>query len=719
MNYQKYIERHNPMDGLFCLRNRKSKKIERREPWSFDKTALKQFRSKDELRAWENSNEGDSCLYSLIEGAVPNQSLDSNDNPPKYIHGFVADYDCKMDDAEFTQFMSRVIDNDIVPNWAYRSISGGVHIVFLLEEKVHVPTSAHLNRFLTRAKKDLCLTKLGREFDDAAWRNVYSYYSPGFEDWSSVSKATIPVELAYLWLYSTSKETDYSGHGPEIPMEDISKELDSRFPGEVPHAQNGSRCRYFWGDNPGNNPNSCIVRPEGITVFTDRSPKGFYSWEEILGRDFVRKYEQKKIGGCIAPYFFNGKGEYMYSTKDGFETLNKDSLRLALECRHGLRTKPPKKGGPSEIHQALFAIESTKRVDGFIPFAYVKDRLVDFRGKTYFNTATVCPMPPDLEDEHPQWGDRFPGIADWMRTMFGDEQLRYELAWLAYAYQNALRGTPEKGQAHFLCGPKNCGKTLYNTTVLGNIFGRHMKATEYFMKEVGTFNDYLFEEGFWTIDDSSPTNDKKQLLTFTSMVKEFVANDEFHMGVKHAKSTRVFWRGRLGVTLNDDPESIRLIPDLSMSIVDKIMVFRCSDGFSFTRGFKSQVEEELPAFANFLWHYDIPSDLQDIRFGVKSYINEDISEMVRQGSELETFISIVDWAKETLADSDLPGRDGVWQGTAGELMRLAETEGAKTFTRSLSPSQLGSGLTKLFLQGWNGLERVPGRANRTEWKISI
>ena len=148
------------------------------------------------------------------------------------------------------------------------------------------------------------------------------------------------------------------------------------------------------------------------------------------------------------------------------------------------------------------------------------------------------------------------------------------------------------------------------------------------------------------------------------------------------------------------------------------MVFRCKAVFKFTRETKSLVERELPYLANFLVSSEIPEDLVDVRFGVKAFINADIKDMHRQSGELETFIALFDWASDCLGNSDVPGREDTWQGTAGELMTLAEGEGAKVLIRGLSATEIGVGLTKLFLQGWSGLERVRGRSNRTEWRIS-
>tara|TARA_Y100000114_G_scaffold130512_1_gene128350 strand:- start:13873 stop:15987 length:2115 start_codon:yes stop_codon:yes gene_type:complete len=699
------------MTEIRCIKNRKSKTVELGEPWNVDRSKFPEFPSKSAFREWENSKDAETCCYNLVEGEIPTDII-SKHNSPKWVHGVVADFDVRMDDRQFKKFMTRVIDADYQPNWICRSFSGGAHLIYQFEKKIPYTMTAHFNRFMTALRQELAVESFGPEFDKKAWSNTACYFSPG-TDWVNLNKEPLGENMLYSLLYSTSKITDFSGHAVEIPMDLVAEEMEKQYPGELTNMKVGDRCRFFWDEGGGVNTSGCVVRPEGMTVFTDSAPKPFYSWEEILGRDFVRKFEEDKIGGCIAPYFFDGK-EYMFVNEGKFEVLSKESLRLALECRHGLASRPPKKGGPSEMHKAIYTIESSKRVAGFLPFVFLKDRLVDFRGKTYFNTSTITPIQPSEEGQG--WGDGFPTIAKWMEHMFGEEQLRYELAWLGYAYRNALKGEPEKGHAHFLCGPPNCGKTLYNTTVLGGLFGGHMKATEYFMS-VTPFNDYLFEEGFWTIDDSEPASDKKQLDKFTSMVKEFVANDEFQIATKFKKSGRVFWRGRLGVTLNDDPESIRLIPDLGMSIMDKIMVFRCEAGYKFTRETKSLVESELPMFARWLADAETPHDLVDVRFGVKSYINSDIKDMHRQSGELETFIAIFDWARNSLADTDIPGRDGVWQGTAGELLTMAETEGAKVLIRGLGATELGVGFTKLFLQGWSGLKRIETRANRTEWQI--
>jgi hypothetical protein len=701
------------MSELYAIPNTTSGVVNRQNPWDFDQSDLPEHDSKKEYREWEALSSTKGCLFSAVEAFIPTQRV-TKENPPRRLHGVVVDYDQAMDAEEYKAFMSRVIDGDHPAAYVSRSFSGGAHLVFLFEKPMPVPDKKHLGRLLNRIKKELKLTALARGFDEACFKNLYTYYSLG-HDWSKVSEQTIGENVLYHWCYETSKTDDYAGAALEIPMDEVATEMEKRFPGELPDMQNGQRCRYFWGDVQSVSTSSCIVRPEGITVFTDVADKPFYSWAEILGNDFVRKFQEDRIGGCIANYWFDGK-DYIQDEEDGYRTLSKDSLQLALECRFSINRNRPRGGGPSEMNRAIYAIEEMKYVDGLLPFVYNNERIVEYRNKSYFNTASVRPLAP-AEGEAGDWGNGFPLLADWMEIMFGEEQLRCELAWLGYAYRNALAGAPKKGHAHFLVGPPNCGKTLYNTTVLADLFGGHMKATEYFLGKIH-FNNYLFDEGLWTIDDSAPASDKKNQDEFTSLIKEFVANDEFSINAKFKKPGRVKWLGRLALTLNDDPESIRLIPDLGMSISDKLMVFLCRPFNKFTQAFRGQIRAELPSFARWLCAQEVPEDMREVRFGVTAYLNETIKLMHQASGELETYIAILDWLRAKVCNADIPGREDYWEGTAGEIMRLAESEGARALTRSLSPTSLGIGLNKLYLQGAMGLDRVKTRSNRTLWKVS-
>ena len=104
---------------------------------------------------------------------------------------------------------------------------------------------------------------------------------------------------------------------------------------------------------------------------------------------------------------------------------------------------------------------TSKRVDAGIPFCFTKSRIVKHENNT-LQYREGHPLTP--ADDSGAWGEGFQ-LAAWMEHMLGDEQLKYER--LAHAYKNAYVGQPKRGHAHFLVGPPNCGKTLYNSVILG------------------------------------------------------------------------------------------------------------------------------------------------------------------------------------------------------------------------------------------------------------
>ena len=324
------------------------------------------------------------------------------------------------------------------------------------------------------------------------------YYSLG-HGWKRVSKEPVPASWLYHLQYETSKAVDFETNGVEIPLEDIKAEIDIQYPELWKGAfQEGSRGIYFWAPVPGTNPSAAVVRPTGMQCFSGIQP--FYTWAEILGPRFVSQYETGRIGKCIEKYWYDGKGYFIEDDYGGFIHAGKDEAFLDLQARHNITNQRGRRDNLSEAQRALFQIHTSKRVEAPVPFVFVNDRIVKHEGREYFNTSRVKPIEPSNSEG--AWGEDFPVISNWLEKMFGKEQLKWELAWLAYAYQGALRGQPRKGHAHFLVGPPNCGKTLYNTQVLGNLFGGHMKCSEYLIGRT-EFNDHLFETGFWTVDDEA------------------------------------------------------------------------------------------------------------------------------------------------------------------------------------------------------------------------
>jgi hypothetical protein len=693
------------MENMLCLRNVTSRTVEEKKPWELEIEVP--CNTKQEFTRWISDANTNYCIYSGFEGTDPTQRV-SSQNKARSMYALVVDYDATLDDEEFKQFMKVMLEECPYPcTYVSRSFRKGVHAVWEFESSVLLHGTKPTKKLIDRLKGELKLDKLCRGLDAPALKDITKYYSLG-TDWKKVSKDPIPLSWLYYLQYETSAADDFVDFGLEIPLDAVKAEVDRKFPGlwEGPFVE-GARGRYFWANTPGINPSAAVVRPTGMQCFSGLQP--FYSWAEVLGNTFVSQYETGRIGRCIKNYWYDGKGYFIEDEYGDYIIAGKDEAFLDLQARHNITNQRGRRENLSEAQRALFQIHTSKRVEAPVPFCFVKDRIVKHEGRTYFNTSRVQPIEPS--EKEGEWGEHFPAIAEWLETMFGEEQLKWELAWLSYAYQGALKGQPRKGHAHFLVGPPNCGKTLYNTQILGNLFGGHMKCSEYLIGRT-EFNDHLFETGFWTVDDEAGSGGEAHV-QFSSRVKEFVANDSFVVNAKFKKSGRVFWRGRLSITLNNDPVSMRMIPDLDMSTRDKLMIFSCNTFDKFTKDFRDRVVAELPHFAAWLDDYKIPEEISDVRFGVKAFICETVNSTSQADSRYSHIQEILDIFKDRQLDEG-----DEWQGTCSELLQvMSKLSGCDVLLRDVNTRKLGWGMRHLASKGCTWLKRTDTKGS-CQWKIT-
>tara|TARA_R100000152_G_C6782121_1_gene218522 strand:+ start:6401 stop:8497 length:2097 start_codon:yes stop_codon:yes gene_type:complete len=691
---------------LLCLKNLVSEQVSKRKPWELE-FELPEFESSEAYKRFAALPTTKYNAYSAAEGVNPHGRISSK-NPIKFLHGVCVDWDATFTNDEFEEIVTRLIDHEYPVNYVSRSYNDGIHAVWFFESPIMTISASHTVRLLDRIAKEMRFTgrdAIARGFDSGNFKR--QHYLLHGKDWRAVDvNARIPTaDLNYL-IFETSKPADFAGLAPEIPLDAVWEEVQKVWPehGWPGEFKEGFRGPTFW--DPGGqhkSVDSAIVRDTGMQVFN--MPKNFYTWAEILSPGFVREYEVGRIGESIKDYWFDGQNYFLESGGGQYHDYKKDDVLLDLQCRHSLAARPARNENVSESRRALHMIHTTKRVQAGIPFAFTKARIVHHEGNRYFNTATVTPLVP-ADGEAGAWGDAFPTIASWMEHMLGKEQLKHEQAWLAYAYRNALAGSPKRGHAHFLCGPSNSGKTLYNMQVLGALFGGGIKASEYLCGK-NEWTDHLFEFGMWLIDDEAPSESQASNTSFTAKLKEHVANDTFLINGKYRKAGRAYWRGRISVTLNDDPVSMRLLPDLDMSIKDKLMIFKCHDGFDFKSDIKDKIKEELPAFARWLLDYDIPQEQRELRFGVKAYINPHLENLAIADSRYSHIAELMNIYRATL-------KDGVWEGTTSELLQvLSADEKRRVLLKDLNPRKLGWGLNHIFSKGTDWLTKPKHRV----WKV--
>lgn len=253
------------------------------------------------------------------------------------------------------------------------------------------------------------------------------------------------------------------------------------------------------------------------------------------------------------------------------------------------------------------------------------------------------------------------------------------------------------GQASFFAGVPNTGKTLLSTGILSRIFGGHIDASSFLSGE-DNFNSHLFNSAVWAVDDVVPLTDTKTHLRFSALIKKMAANRTFSVREKYRVDKLIEWNGRVVVTCNTDPESIRILPDVDLSNRDKINLFRVADRdtFTFPRNVADIIQIELPFFLRWLLNWTPPDNvLGDSRYGVQTYCEASLLDAARHSSSAYSFLEVLLKFFEGQVEP-------IWEGSATELLSamLNDDDGLAVIVAKYTTRQVGRELSKLASQGY-------------------
>jgi len=695
---------------LFCLPNLASSAVSELEPWHFRNGSTPAGVSKDEFRRWCALPTTQSLFFSGFEGTHAGLRV-AETNPAVFMHAVVADFDSPVTKDEREAFLRRA-SPQYPPNYIASTFSGNVRLVWLFSAQVSVFGSKLTEAFLKKTARELGLKKIFPALDEEAFFSSSQYYQCG-HDWQLIHDTPLPAALLHSWLLAVSKKADWSSYGDKIPISRVADEIDARFPGKWSGPfEEGARGARFW-DPSADNPTAAIVRSTGMQCFT--GPKPFVSWGEIFGRKFVEAYRADTVGAAIEGIWFDGR-DYWRKVDSAWRLFKRQDITLHLRVSQGISDDRPKGASASQMDEVLNQIQQVKSVDGAAPFIYRKEDSIWFASKRYLNISRCRPV---VSNDAPQpWGVCFPYVAELLDGYFDPpEQLPFFLSWLAYAYQNALAGRPRNGQAVFLAGDVNQGKTLLSNLLVSELLGGHVDASDFLLGE-SKFNKELFEVGLWTVDDTVPSSDPRKQQLYSAMLKKIPANYSFQYQPKFRDQLMLPWAGRVIITCNADPESIRILPDVEMSLLDKVMLFKIGTAERDFTDVASRIRADLPGFARFLQDYVIPAAcLGDARFGVKCYHHPELLEEARQSGRTAGFAELLEMFKASIfAD---PSRDE-WSGTATLLLsEMMADEITKHVASKYTPEQLGRRLNQLKAQGYPiAYQRCSGLARTRLWIIT-
>jgi len=695
---------------FFALRNHVSHQVEKIDPTKIQLPNIKM--DKETLMREAKLSTFNHYFISSFEGTLPNVRVDST-NPPVKIHNFLVDYDSFIDDNMVATYKKRV-KGEHLPSWIVRTRGGGVRLVFEFEQPILYYNEKVMKKFYAIATEALKLKKIFPGLDPA-WCRHYEYFDIGVS-WTKLDDYKIPSHCLHYWLYQASNTVDWNYGENFIPLDEIYKEIQRRFPGRWKgEFVEGARGIRFWDANA-DNPTAVVVRKNGLQCFTGTVP--FISWSTLLGKDFIEKYREQSIGRIVSNIYYDGV-DYYRKTEEGWRSYDKSDLRLFLKTQYQISSRTREGEEASDLDRVINYINEHNRVDYAVPLVHFKDGVLELFGNKYLNIYNNKVLQP--EGDIKEWGRNFPFISAYLENLFVSiDQLEAFLSWLKIFYEGAFTFKPRQGQVLVVSGGVGVGKTLLATKIVAPLVGGVADGTAFVLGETA-FTASALSKPLILIDDAEPAENIHKYQKYTTMLKKLVANKALLYNQKFQKACNVVWIGRVMVLCNQDVVSLGVVPSLDVSTSDKMLFLKAVNqhlDFAFPDQYKldETLTEELPYFASYLLNFNIPENLRDenSRYGIKCVLDEDLKSAAINNSPASAFFEmLIIWRREIV---DLYPEKREWRGSSTDLLiSMGNIEKLEPLVNKLSSQFIGRALAQLSSRGFPcNLER---RGDKREWVI--
>lgn len=317
----------------------------------------------------------------------------------------------------------------------------------------------------------------------------------------------------------------------------------------------------------------------------------------------------------------------------------------------------------------------------------------------------------------------FPTIRGFISDLLGgddhkDSQVEAFFGWLATARRAMLEGVRRPGQALVLAGPVACGKTqLIKQVIIPAMGGRDARPFKY-ISGATNFNGDLIGAEVLVIDDETAATRIEKRKALGDGIKNALFDTAVRIEGKFRNGFDFDPLWRLVIAVNDEPDSLLVLPPLSADLADKLMILKCQKAVEladdeFAR-WKADIKAEMPAFLHAVESFTIKSKNIDGRCGVKSFYHPDVVSAISELSPEHQLRTLID----VLAASG--GIALPWEGTAALLRALLTGPSAVTRNdadRLLGNSAVNAGRYLGRLIG-KGIERL-GIVNESQmWRIT-
>ena len=374
------------------------------------------------------------------------------------------------------------------------------------------------------------------------------------------------------------------------------------------------------------------------------------AFEKITFGTLVHHASEHGYVGAVKRFFYNTKAFGMQGRKKYVPLNGEGPVRQHLV----------KLGVPKPVHDSILCeIRETQFVDYIGPLAGHPPGVHLFNG----SKMVITTGPTIVEAKA---GD-CPFIDTFIKGLLYDPnhpaQHAMFLDWLAHCRRAVLKQRRVQTPALGLAGQRGDGKSLLIEIISRSLGGRWAKGYKFFSGQ-NNFNSELAGAELIVMDDDAASKHHNARVQLAQAIKA----NQFSAGVRLEGKNRDAFNAdpvqAIVIAVNCDPEELRVMPELTDSMEDKIMLFKTGVGPCYEREKNIELlEAQLPAFLHQLEARDL-SDSYNDRQRLKCLWHPEVVEAVgllspeRQVLELAHQLGVV---HNAIASG------GQWSGTAADL----------------------------------------------------
>ena len=383
------------------------------------------------------------------------------------------------------------------------------------------------------------------------------------------------------------------------------------------------------------------------------------------------------LDGSSTYFLQSGEGKALRYREMGSAEIRRKLRSLCLKNKPEAEAADPLSRNMSEIDRVLLSATESRVVDFAASIAGTRAGVYNLPGGRFL----VRQSPVLIE---PAAGE-CPTIEKLLFGLLGRDGALHVCYWLKVAYEALRAGEIRPGQCLILCGPPGCGKSFIQHLVITPILaGRAADPKSYFFGRTD-FNSELVGAEHLLIEEVPAKNHQEDRLTFGERIKEVVANDMMRLHKKNKDAMSVHPFHRISISINDNPDKMKVLPPLSGDITEKLIMFLVSPCPDFWKGFQDEsdprravreaITAELPAFCRYLLELEIPQEMKSgeegRRYGVRSHVPVEIASMLFEQEPEYHLLMLID---KELFGPQSPHEGGDWIGDAEDLKQFLTSE---------------------------------------------